>query len=65
MAQLFSCKFSEISKNTFSYRTPLVAASEFIRTENVFVVCCLFSKIKKNRKRNVRIICTSQTEPSK
>ena len=24
----FSCKFYEISKNTFSYRTPLVAASE-------------------------------------
>ena len=28
LAQLFSCKFCEISKNTFSYRTPPVAASE-------------------------------------
>ena len=28
MAQVFSCEFCEISKNTFSYRTPLVAASE-------------------------------------
>ena len=27
LAQVFSCEFSEISKNNFSYRTPLVAAS--------------------------------------
>ena len=27
LAQVFSCEFCEISKNTFSYRTPLVAAS--------------------------------------
>ena len=26
LAQVFSCEFSEISKNTFSYRTPPVAA---------------------------------------
>ena len=26
LAQLFSCEFCEISKNTFSYRTPSVAA---------------------------------------
>ena len=26
LAQLFPCEFCEISKNTFSYRTPLVAA---------------------------------------
>ena len=26
MAQVFSCEFCEISKNTFFYRTPLVAA---------------------------------------
>ena len=26
-AQVFSCKFREISKNSFSYRTPPVAAS--------------------------------------
>ena len=29
LAQVFSCEFCEISKNIFSYRTPLVAASEF------------------------------------
>ena len=29
LAQVFSCEFCEISKNTFSYRTPLVAASIF------------------------------------
>ena len=27
LTQVFSCEFCEISKNTFSYRTPLVAAS--------------------------------------
>ena len=27
LAQMFTCEFSEISKNTFSYRIPLVAAS--------------------------------------
>ena len=27
LAQVFSCEFSKISKNTFSYRAPLVAAS--------------------------------------
>ena len=30
LAQVFSCEFCEISKNTFSYRTPLVAASGLI-----------------------------------
>ena len=29
LAQVFSCEFCEISKNTFSYRAPLVAASKF------------------------------------
>ena len=28
LTQVFSCEFCEISKNTFSYRTPLAAASE-------------------------------------
>ena len=28
LAQVFSCDFSKISKNTFYYRTVLVAASE-------------------------------------
>ena len=27
LVQVFSCEFCEISKNTFSYRTPPVAAS--------------------------------------
>ena len=27
LAQVFSCKFCEISKNTFSHSTPVVAAS--------------------------------------
>ena len=28
LAQVFSCEFCEISKNTFFHRTPLMAASE-------------------------------------
>ena len=28
LAQVFSCEFCKISKNTFFYRTPLVAASK-------------------------------------
>ena len=30
LAQVFSCEFCEISKNTFSYRSPRVAASVYI-----------------------------------
>ena len=29
LAQVFSCEFYEISKNTFLHRTPLVADSKF------------------------------------
>ena len=31
LAQVFSCKFNEVSKNTFSYKTPPVAASDHWR----------------------------------
>ena len=30
LAQVFSCEFCKISKNTFYYKTPLVAASELL-----------------------------------
>ena len=39
LAQVFSCEFCEISKNSFSYRTPPVAAS----------VCDIFAATKKFR----------------
>ena len=32
LAQVFSCEFCEISKTTFSYGTPPVAASELYKT---------------------------------
>ena len=35
LTQVFSCEFCEISKNTFSYRTSPVAASESNRTKVV------------------------------
>ena len=34
LAQMFSCEFCEISKNSFSYRTPPIAASVMV----VFIV---------------------------
>ena len=41
LVQVFSCEFCEISKNTFSYKTPLVAASEsfWIPTQSVLRLC--------------------------
>ena len=42
---MFSCEFWEISKNTFSYRTPLVAASDLWQVVNR-VWLKMFSKIK-------------------
>ena len=36
MTQVFSCKFCEISKNTFFHRTPLVAASSVYRVTLLF-----------------------------
>ena len=42
LAQAFSCEFYEISKNTFSYRIPPVAAFENIF--QVFVTHLYFSK---------------------
>ena len=33
-AQVFLCEFCEVFKNTFSYRTPLVAASKITSSEH-------------------------------
>ena len=35
LAQVFSCEFCEISRNTFSYRAPPVAASVYLRKRNI------------------------------
>ena len=42
LAQVFSCEFCEIFKNTFSYRTHLMAASEIWLVNNFF-----FSRIRQ------------------
>ena len=47
LAQVFSCEFCEISKNTFSYRTPLVTTSGNIVSlihgnQDVLFNCYLF-----------------------
>ena len=36
-SQVFSCEFSEISKNTFLHRTPLVAASFISEFEEKYI----------------------------
>ena len=41
LAQVFSCQFCEISKNIFSYRRPLLAAS--VREKKKLMLC--FTKI--------------------
>ena len=30
---MFSCEFCEVSKNTFFYRTPLAAASNYLKSQ--------------------------------
>ena len=44
LAQMFSCEFFEISKNTFFHRTPLVAASERCRPFSYFLPQVFFSQ---------------------
>ena len=39
LAQVFSCEFCEISKNTYSYRTPQVAASVHVIPAQIIVPC--------------------------
>ena len=46
LAQMFSCEFYKISKNTFFYRTPLVAASVFSIFSFTIPICffkCIIS----------------------
>ena len=41
LAQLFSCEFHEISKNTFFYWTPLVAALDISYLRCLNLILCL------------------------
>ena len=55
LAQVFSCEFCEISKNTFFHRTPLAAASG-----NVKYKCLKLSSLlndKKNELRYALLVC--------
>ena len=45
LAQVFSCEFYEISKNSFFHRTPVVAASEFFHIINLSQYFVLLVKI--------------------
>ena len=58
LAQMFSCEFCEISKNTFSYRTSLVAASEKrlrhwcfpVNFVKILRILCLQTTVSQNMK---------------
>ena len=50
LAQVFSCEFSEISKNTFFYRTPLVAASVNFLTKYLY---SLKNQLKENAETSI------------
>ena len=58
LAQVFSCEFCEISKNTFSYRTPPVAASVFCRKEKY--LCTSSARISSSCKHNIFILYISK-----
>ena len=45
LLQAFSCEFSELFKNTFFYRTSLVAASETGKSSNCFHSCNIISNV--------------------
>ena len=51
LAKVSFCEFCEISKNTFSYRTPLVAASQLdnVFGINHFLVSLLMLKITQSQ----------------
>ena len=53
LAQVFSCEFCEISKNTFSYRAPLVAASGSSGPE-MFCKICALSNFAKSTGKHLR-----------
>ena len=62
---MFSCEFCKISKNTFSYKTPPVAASIIIRQDDnqsikmVNVKSKSASEMTKNRKEK-SMVCISE-----
>ena len=54
LEQVFSCEFCEISKNTFFYRIPLVAASEFWLMNSFFKhKYCEISYVEQSEKVTV------------
>ena len=51
-AQVLSCEFCEISKNTFLHRTPLVAASVYIK--GLILLWCIFCDANNDKTRVTR-----------
>ena len=44
LAQVFSCEFCEMSKNTIFYRTPPVAANTLEENVDIIDFCYIFSR---------------------
>ena len=49
LAQVFSCEFCKISKNTFFYKTPLVTAS-------VFCYCCYLHQLVRVHRFEMEVV---------
>ena len=61
LAEVFSCEFYEISKNTFFYRTPLVAASAVkllfeVCNQAQFYLCRRYTVFKSLKFRSETVI---------
>ena len=55
---MFSCEFGEISKNTFSYKTPPVAASEKNKL-NLNIRCSEVLKLFLKKKKKLQVESSS------
>ena len=65
LTQVFFCEFCKISKNTFSYRTPLVAASDFQKAAEAYSQPCPASNTERFAKTaNGLQSLTTFTKPS-
>ena len=60
LAQVFSCEFCKISKNTFFYRTLLVAASGFIREYSYVKHIPYFAFLQLSQKTQFQNVLTYQ-----
>ena len=63
LAQVFSCEFCEISKNTFFHRTPLVAVSAFLNSHVSQRFLAKSSSMRPNITKYSHISTTRSSHP--